>query len=71
MGYRPDNQSLEESLNDILSGIKIGLPKLLEVTSRRIESGEWQTSHIDQLDELIGNLTKLQISLMRLEKENW
>ncbi len=67
MGYRVPNQALEAPINLIIDGIEV----FDQAVKARIESGEWTTSHIRELNELRKELFGLRVTLEQLHKSIW
>jgi len=67
MGYRPDNQALEEPIDKILSGFKA----FNSAAEKRIESGEWKADHEKELNEIRKKFMDLQIELEKLKRDTW
>lgn len=65
MSYTPEDQYLEPSLQQILDGIR----DFSNAVSKRITSGGWKRSHIDEIQILRLELLKLEPALYKLKKE--
>lgn len=67
MGYRPEDQSLENPANKIIEGID----EFIVNSTNREDSGEWKDEHIDEIIELSSELIKLRSKMRRITKDNW
>lgn len=67
MSYRPDNQALEEPIDNLLKAVEF----FQKQSQNRIESDDWSEEHIDQLVSLKKDLLDLQVRLLRLRSQTW
>lgn len=67
MGYRPQEQSLIEPIDKILEGVD----EFEKATKKRIESKEWQTEHIEHLNNFRKQFLDLSFQLRKLQEETW
>ena len=67
MGYRPDDQSLEDPIDDMLKGIEA----FNKAVDKRAESQEWDDDHIKEIQDTSLELTKIKFTLVKLKQENW
>lgn len=71
MGYRPDDQSIQDPINIILKGFDNGLVPLFSAIIKRAESGEWRESHIQEMRNVHIQLVDLKLKLAKLSESNW
>ncbi len=67
MSNRPPGQSLEDPIRDIIAGSDA----FINAAHKRLESGEWTESHENILVELIGKMTHMKATLLRLARKTW
>lgn len=67
MGYRPASQSIEDPARAIVASIK----DFEQAVEDRIESGEWKSSHIDEIANMAADLSSLKRRLLHLARETW
>lgn len=67
MSYHDEEQAIEPHINTILKGIE----GFNEATRQRIKSGNWQDTHIRELNELRRRFLDIEVELNRLKKETW
>ena len=67
MSYRDPAQSLEQPLADLLSAIEA----LSKAVDERIQSNEWTSSHIAEINQLRLLLLSIQPSIVKLRDKNW
>lgn len=72
MSYRPAEQALSDPLSDLLNIIsRESLHDLTNAIHEREDSGEWNSIHIDELNDLLIDLRKLRIKVKKLKSDNW
>lgn len=67
MGYRPEEQSLENPSDKIIEGIK----EFTSAVEKRIESNNWQAEHIEEISEIDDELQKIKKKLLKIKNETW
>ena len=67
MGYRPEEQSIEDPLTKISEGMR----EFEGAIDVRIECAEWKDEHIEELLELSAEFRKLKAHMVRLIRDNW
>lgn len=67
MSYRPEEQSLEPSIKEILSGIE----KFNNAVKERINESAWSKEHIEYLNKIRRELFDIQVKLENLNRETW
>lgn len=67
MSYRPENQSIEGPAREIVEGIE----GFHAAVGERIESGEWKSSHINDLSAVAAELAGMKFRLLQLAEETW
>lgn len=67
MSYTPTDQKLEPVIESILDGFE----KFNSATKNRIESGEWKSTHIQELNVLRKKFLEIQIELEKLKEDTW
>ncbi len=65
--YRDPEQSIKEPVSLLIEGID----SFRSVVDARIEDGNWERTHIDELVLFISELTTLRYKLLRLTEETW
>jgi len=61
------SKSIEEPLSIILEGIR----DFRRAIKEREKTGEWQDSHIKELEKLDSELSKITPTIAQLIEENW
>lgn len=63
MGYAQENEQLSPSIDKILEGME----EFNNAVNDRIKSGEWNSAHIQRLNELRKEFNDLQIEIYKLK----
>lgn len=67
MSYREESQALEEPIDKILEGFE----EFESAARKRLESGEWKTSHLEELNKIRGQMNKLDLRLRTMKNDTW
>jgi len=67
MSYRAPEQSIEEPAIIVVEGIDT----FNTAVDARIRSGNWSDKHIDKLTDVVEELSRLRLKLLRLARDNW
>lgn len=71
MGLRPPSQALELPIAQILEGIKPGAADFSKAVEERVASGDWPQDHIQELIEIMQDMTRLRVRLQKLAADTW
>ena len=67
MSYRPEEQSICGPLEDIMKGID----KFSAAVNERIKDGDWTEEHLEEINDLRGELLSLYARIGKLARDNW
>ena len=67
MSYRPEDQSLEGPIDDIL----VGISNFREAVKKRMESEDFANKHTTEIDILSCELLKHERQLINIKKDTW
>lgn len=68
MGYRPDDQSLQEPLDNLINNLDMLDTRMKE---RINNSSEWSAEHLNELVELRKLVMDLDMKFRRLRNDTW
>lgn len=67
MSYRPENQSLDESIETIILGFAL----FQKAVKERHKSNDWKDDHLLELDKVSIKMIKIERKLRKLRRETW